>query len=135
MPRERGRTTIGAMSTAIAVSRPPPGLELVPEPPRRLELHAIAAASQRALDAADRALTAAAHDLPAAELAGRRRALLDERARTAAHLAEVARTADLRHMPWLSPVPVDNRMLGLPPRIRVCLFDLDGVLTDSGVLH
>ena len=37
--------------------------------------------------------------------------------------------------PWLSPVPVTNTMLGLPDNARACLFDVEGVLTDSAALH
>ena len=28
-----------------------------------------------------------------------------------------------------------NRMLGLPDHVRACLFDLDGVLTDTASVH
>ena len=38
-------------------------------------------------------------------------------------------------MPWLSPVPVRRDMLGLAASTQACLFDLDGVLTDSALLH
>jgi beta-phosphoglucomutase-like phosphatase (HAD superfamily) len=37
--------------------------------------------------------------------------------------------------PWLSPTPVTNAMLGLPSTVRACLFDVEGVLTDSSRLH
>ena len=37
--------------------------------------------------------------------------------------------------PWLSPTPITNRMLGLPATVRACLFDVEGVLTDSSRLH
>ena len=40
-----------------------------------------------------------------------------------------------RQLPWLSPVPVSKQMIGLPPSVQACLFDLDGVLTDSAQLH
>jgi HAD superfamily hydrolase (TIGR01509 family) len=38
-------------------------------------------------------------------------------------------------MPWLSPVPVTTTMLGLPNDVRACVFDVEGVLTNGGVLH
>ena len=38
-------------------------------------------------------------------------------------------------LPWLSPIPLSARMLGLSPSVRACLFDLGGVLTDSAALH
>jgi beta-phosphoglucomutase-like phosphatase (HAD superfamily) len=37
--------------------------------------------------------------------------------------------------PWLSPLAITPALLGLPERVKACLFDLDGVLTDSGLLH
>jgi HAD superfamily hydrolase (TIGR01509 family) len=40
-----------------------------------------------------------------------------------------------RLLPWLARAGVTNRMLGLPPAVRACLFDLDGVLTMSGEVH
>jgi beta-phosphoglucomutase-like phosphatase (HAD superfamily) len=90
---------------------------------------------QRALDATDHALAAGGRLLPAAELQSGRRALAHERGETATMLVRLARLMDIRPAPWLSPVPVSRKMLGLPPTVRACLFDLDGVLTDSGVLH
>src|SRR5262249_20902212 len=69
------------------------------------------------------------------EHALRRKALDEERRRTADELADLARMAGVRPAPWLSPIPVDNKMLGLPATVTACVFDLDGVLTDSGVLH
>ena len=43
--------------------------------------------------------------------------------------------AGVRPTPWLSPVPVNNRMLGIPATVSACVFDVEGVLTDSAVLH
>ena len=60
--------------------------------------------------------------------------LARERQQAATDLASLARLRG-QPAPWLSPVPVTNGMLGLPAGVRVCLFDLDGVLTDSGALH
>jgi beta-phosphoglucomutase-like phosphatase (HAD superfamily) len=61
--------------------------------------------------------------------------LVRERGETADLLADIARVAGSRSSPWLSPVPVTNAMLGLPATLRACLFDVEGVLTDSAVLH
>jgi HAD superfamily hydrolase (TIGR01509 family) len=47
----------------------------------------------------------------------------------------VAHVAGLRPVPWLSSVPVTPRMLGLDEDVGACLFDLDGVLTNSAVSH
>jgi HAD superfamily hydrolase (TIGR01509 family) len=108
----------------------------VTAPPRpRLDLDTLAACWQRSLDAAQRALAAAGRTLPDAECEQRRRNLAQERQEVASLLAQVARSAGVHPAPWLSPVPVTNHMLGLAPTVKACLFDLDGVLTDSGVLH
>jgi HAD superfamily hydrolase (TIGR01509 family) len=102
---------------------------------RPVELERVAAAWQRALDAADRALGANRETLPAADGERRRRGLTRERETTATLLAQVAAATSIRPAPWLSPVPVTRAMLGVPSTARACIFDLDGVLTDSGVLH
>ena len=104
-------------------------------PTTPLELDTAASAWQRSLDRAERALGAASASLTAAELGQRRRALERERRETAELLAGLARIAGVQPAPWLSPVPVTTHMLGLPGGVGACLFDLDGVLTDSGVLH
>ena len=114
-----------------ARARPPARAE-----PRRLDLERVAARWQRALDAAERALRAgAAGGLSASELAELRRGLTVERRAASDALARLARTAGGSPAPWLSPVPLRPSMLGLPATARACVFDLDGVLTDSGALH
>jgi HAD superfamily hydrolase (TIGR01509 family) len=102
---------------------------------RPLELDTVAAGWQLALDAAQRALGAMGSQLPAEELSRRRRELEAERRETAGMLAELGRVAGVRPAPWLSPVPVSAVLLGLPETTEACLFDLDGVLTNSAVLH
>ena len=102
---------------------------------RPIELDTIASHWQRTLDAAQQAATAAAGWLPPAEVARRHSELAWERQEVAELLAGLARTAHVRPVPWLSSVPVTTGMLGLPEGVRAGLFDLDGVLTDSGVLH
>ena len=99
------------------------------------DLEPLAAQWQRALDAADRALVAAADTLPAPYLRSRRSELAEERRQTAKLLVTVARAKGIHRVPWLSPVPMSNRLLGLDSGVEACLFDLDGVLTDSGLLH
>ena len=101
----------------------------------QLDLHELAAGWQRALDACDLALRAAADTLPASYLAQHRRELIHERQETGELLKSVARERGTRPLPWLSPVPVSRQLLGLTPSIQACLFDLDGVLTDSAQLH
>ena len=100
-----------------------------------LELDGVALGWERALDADDRALTAAGDHPFDLDVAQRRDALARERLQTADLLVRLAELARVRPAPWLSPVPVSRKMLGLSPDVRACLFDLDGVLTDSGVLH
>jgi beta-phosphoglucomutase-like phosphatase (HAD superfamily) len=114
--------------------RPRPRIRLAPTT-RRHDLEPLAARWQRALDAGDRALRAAAESLPAAYLAPHRRALVEERRQTADLLVRVAHEQGIEPAPWLSPVPIDKRMLGLDSAVEACLFDLDGVLTDSNRLH
>ena len=127
--------------TAARTRRAPRTREARVRPPvraeaRRLDLEPVAARWQRALDAADGALRAgAAAGLSASELAEGRRALAVERRAASDALARLARAAGVGPAPWLSPVPLRPSMLGLPATAQACIFDLDGVLTDSGVLH
>jgi HAD superfamily hydrolase (TIGR01509 family) len=102
---------------------------------RPFELETVTMEWQAALDAAEVALGAAKASLPAAELARGRRDLARERELTADALAQLAQATGVRPAPWLSPVPVTRTMLGLAATVDACLFDLDGVLTDSAVLH
>jgi HAD superfamily hydrolase (TIGR01509 family) len=133
------RTASGATARrprpALAGTPPPGELRYAPEPRQRFELDRLGSRWQRALDAAERALAAAGGTLPDTDLGRRRRELADERRRTAQALTRLAHTAGVAPAPWLSQVPVSPQMLGLPATVRACLFDLDGVLTDSAVLH
>jgi beta-phosphoglucomutase-like phosphatase (HAD superfamily) len=89
---------------------------------------------QHALDADQRALSAVAGIVRADELSRRRSALGVERRETARLLARLATTLGISP-PWLVDHPLELRELGLGLHIRACVFDLDGVLTDSGRLH
>jgi beta-phosphoglucomutase-like phosphatase (HAD superfamily) len=102
---------------------------------RPLELDVVTEQWQRALDAAERALRAAGDSLPASDLGPRRYELGQERLQTARLLERLADVAGVKPAPWLSPVPVNHKLLGLPFAARACLFDVEGVLTDSDVLH
>lgn len=103
--------------------------------PPPVDLEFLSAGWQRALDAAGSALRAAAADsLPSTELRDRQVALVRETETTAAALRELAHD-ERQRAPWLSPTPITNRMLGLPAWVRACLFDVEGVLTDSSRLH
>jgi HAD superfamily hydrolase (TIGR01509 family) len=123
---------------ALSYSRPRrPTVALKGLAPREPDPSLDSAASrwQLAFDAAQQALRAAGGRLPSAELGRRQRGLTHEREETAAMLVQLARETGVRPLPWLSPVPVTASMLGLRPSVRACLFDLDGVLTDSAALH
>jgi HAD superfamily hydrolase (TIGR01509 family) len=98
-------------------------------------LDTVASHWQLALDSAHSALSAAAGELAAADLATRSRELAEERRAAADQLARLAHATGVRPLPWLSNVPVTKQLLGLTSTTRGCLFDLDGVLTDSAVLH
>lgn len=99
------------------------------------ELDTVADDWQFALDAAGRALDASERAFPIEELRVRRRRLAQERLETEHELAALALGVGARHRPWLSPFPLHPSLLGLSESTRACVFDLDGVLTDSGVLH
>src|SRR4051812_20117758 len=99
------------------------------------ELDTAAAHWQWALDAEDRALAAASALLRAATVADERQALAQERHAAAHLLATLALERGIAPAPWLARTRVSPRMLGLPAGIEACVFDLDGVLTDSGRLH
>jgi beta-phosphoglucomutase-like phosphatase (HAD superfamily) len=100
-----------------------------------LGLYEAAAHWQWALDAAARALEADRAVLPGAEVTREAHRLREERRETAALLRAVATARGVSPSPWLSADPVTPRRLGLPDGVEACLFDLDGVLTDSDALH
>lgn len=99
------------------------------------ELDTIALRWQHALDAGSRALEANTHTIPTGELNAHRHTLAQDRRGIAAVLSSLAAALGLDPKPWLPAWPVTTRMLGLDARARACIFDLDGVLTDSGALH
>lgn len=132
-PPRGGRAA--SRTAARTAARTRDALEVAAQPPRPFELDTISSRWQLALDAADLALRAAGESLPPAEVAQRRRTLAHERQETAELLAGLARLAGIRSVPWLSPVPVTTEMLGLPATVRACVFDLEGVLTDTALLH
>jgi beta-phosphoglucomutase-like phosphatase (HAD superfamily) len=99
------------------------------------ELDTVADDWQFALDAAGRALDASERTFPAEQLHARRRLLAQERLETEHDLAALAAGIGARRRPWLSPFPLHPALLGVSETTRACIFDLDGVLTDSGVLH
>jgi beta-phosphoglucomutase-like phosphatase (HAD superfamily) len=110
-------------------------LEVAAQTPRPLELDTVSSHWQVALDSAQRALVAAVGLLPAREVERRAGELVQERQQTEEMLGSLAHVARVRPAPWLSLVPVTPKMIGLPATTNACLFDLDGVLTDSAILH
>jgi HAD superfamily hydrolase (TIGR01509 family) len=100
-----------------------------------IELDSVAARWQIAFDSAERALADCGHPPIGAHLAGRHHELLLERQETSHLLRKLAQAEGVRPAPWLPTFPVSRALLGLPGDTAACLFDLDGVLTDSGVLH
>jgi len=99
------------------------------------DLEHTAAHWQWALDAAARALDAARVVLPPEKIGEETRHLAHDRAAAAALLRRVAVVSGATPAPWLPSGPVTPPMLGLPGRTLACVFDLDGVLTDSAALH
>ena len=90
-----------------------------------------------ALHAAEAALQAARHDLPAGELRERGRRLSDERAETVRLLEGFAGDRGSKHVlvrlvasSWDA-----KRLLGLPTDVAACVFNLDGVLIGSAAAH
>lgn len=126
-------------TVVIPLEPRPAAAPVVPAAPPRAarppELDTIAMRWQLALDAADHALAAAHGPMHITDADGRRRHLVQERLGTAQLLTQLGRLTGVQPLPWLSPVPVTAKMLGLPEGVTACLYDLDGVLTDSGVLH
>ena len=99
------------------------------------DLYSAAARWQWAFDAAAAALEANRDTLPATTLAAHAHELTQQRAAAASLLRDVAALTGVRPTPWFSNSAVTPRMLGLPPSTEACLFDLDGVLTNSDALH
>jgi beta-phosphoglucomutase-like phosphatase (HAD superfamily) len=100
-------------------------------------LEKLSAGWRGALDAADRALQAAAGQLPAAEVLELRKRMNEERASTARVLDSVARTRGntdpfVRLMVARSQL---KALLGLPNDVTGCVFDLDGLLIGGAAAH
>ena len=121
-PRPLRRAPLRPLPSPVSATRP-------------VDLETLAVQWQRAFDAADRGLSVGGRTMRDPELLDRRRALAQERRETADLLARVAAVGGTGTTPWLSAVPITPRMLGLDGHVRACIFDLDGVLTNSAVLH
>jgi beta-phosphoglucomutase-like phosphatase (HAD superfamily) len=99
------------------------------------DLYSAAAHWQWALDAATAAVDANRELLRADELAAYAKGIAEDRATAATCLRELAALTGVKPVPWLASGVVTPRMLGLPLATKACLFDLDGVLTNSDALH
>jgi beta-phosphoglucomutase family hydrolase len=102
-----------------------------------VSIDALAAHWRSAFDAAEAALRAAGTTLSAQELREHRKLLAGERDSTARLLEALAqeeresgRFLHLRIRMWDA-----RRLLGLPSRVVACVFNLDGVLIGSAVVH
>jgi len=104
---------------------------------RLVTLDSLAASWRAAFDAADAALSAADRSLKPEELHAFRRGLASERGSTVELLAEVARIegSHATFAELLVSRPNLKGLLGLPPAVTACVFNLDGVLVGSAALH
>ncbi len=102
-----------------------------------IDLDTLAAQWWVAIEAGNAALRVAGRSLPGGEAAVHSRHLSEERAEA------VRLLSGLEHdfhqpshlVPWLAAPALTTRMLGLPPEVVACVFDLDGVLTASAAVH
>lgn len=105
---------------------------------RPVNLETLSASWQVALDAAQAALLSARFAaLPEQELHERTGRLAGERARVTHLFEAVAREEHLkaRFLRLLVPSWNARRLLGLPPDVVACVFNLDGVLIGSAAVH
>jgi HAD superfamily hydrolase (TIGR01509 family) len=133
--RRRGRPAAaaarrGSEAGAATIAR-------APSAPDGATLETIGGAWWSALDAADTAARAAAVALAPSEVVGLNARLAAERASTVQLLEAVARDEGVRV--GFSNVLVSRsalrNVLGLPSAVTACIFNLDGVLIASAVLH
>jgi beta-phosphoglucomutase-like phosphatase (HAD superfamily) len=102
-----------------------------------VDLNALRARWRTALAAADAALHAGERYLGGAQLHEHRVHLADEYAPTVRLLRELARDEGIAlylAQPFLPPGEA-RRLLGLPPTVKACVFNLDGVLVGSAAVH
>ena len=120
-----------------AVRRPAPPTPAVERaPPRPSDLQGACRRWRAALDAAESALSAAGLSLPRREIAARRDRIAADRAEALRLIRGIAHAEgiDSRFL-HLTSRGGAKRLLGLPTDVRACVFNLDGVLIASAVLH
>jgi beta-phosphoglucomutase-like phosphatase (HAD superfamily) len=100
-------------------------------------LEALSAGWRGAFDVAERAVSAATHDLTSADVAERRSLLRSERAATGLLLGQIATLHGDRDafVPLMIPRAQLKPLLGVPADIDACVFNLDGVLIGSAAAH
>jgi HAD superfamily hydrolase (TIGR01509 family) len=109
-----------------------------PEPTvATIDLNVLRARWRSALRAADLALQAAGHYLSGAELIDHRAHLTGEYEPTVRLLRELAHDegASLHFAQPFVPPGEARRLLGLPPGVTACVFNVDGVLVGSADVH
>jgi beta-phosphoglucomutase-like phosphatase (HAD superfamily) len=103
----------------------------------KTDLDHLSAMWRTALDQAETAVHATAAVLSTDALRGRAAALTSER--TSAGLALEALARDRGIDGWFSDLQVPtasiSRLLGLPPGVRACIFDSEGILDESAAVH
>jgi beta-phosphoglucomutase-like phosphatase (HAD superfamily) len=105
--------------------------------PVGVDLDVLRSRWRTALRAADAALRAAERYLQGSELAGHRARLSEEYNPTVRLLRELARDegASLHYAQPFVPPAEARRLLGLPPGVTACVFDIEDVLVGSAALH
>jgi HAD superfamily hydrolase (TIGR01509 family) len=100
-------------------------------------LESLASDWRSAFHAAGAALAAASESLPEQELRARATRLAEEVPPTEDLLAALAgnRRSALPFLHLFVSPGEARRLLGLPPEVRACVFNLDGVLIGSAALH
>jgi HAD superfamily hydrolase (TIGR01509 family) len=121
---------------------PRPARTPPPDPPPEptippIDLNVLRARWRAALRAADRALQSAGHYLGGSELATHRAHLTQEYEPTVRLLRELAHDegASLHFAQPFVPPGEARRLLGLPPGVTACVFNVDGVLVGSAEVH
>jgi HAD superfamily hydrolase (TIGR01509 family) len=115
---------------------PAPTLQAEPEPVQ-IDLNVLRTRWRSALRAADKALQAAGHYLSGAELIEHRTRLTREYEPTVRLLRALAHDegAALHYAQPFVPPGEARRLLGLPPGVTACVFNVDGVLVGSADVH
>jgi HAD superfamily hydrolase (TIGR01509 family) len=139
MPRRLHEDEPEQAAPSPDVTTPKPRSEQPPPGPtgRSVDLDSLVADWRLAFEAAQNALRAASRDLPPNELHEHTRRLADERDSVTRLLGALAHEqhAEAPLMLLTASASDAKRLLGLPPAIAACVFNLDGVLIGSAAIH